>query len=194
MSRSRPESTGAVYGIDLGTTYSCLAGIGASGKPEIVPQMSGAFTLPSVVLFVGPNDYLTGEPARVQARALPEDVCTLAKRRMGDGDWRFVSHGKAWSAPAVSSLILKALVNDTALNAPTPVQDVVITVPAYFGDEERRATKLAGEYAGLTVLDVISEPIAAALSYGFARLDSSSDGAAGGGRAGATTSAAERST
>ena len=67
---------------------------------------------------------------------------------MGDGDWRFVSHGKAWSAPAVSSLILRALVNDTALNAPTPVQDVVITVPAYFGDEERRATKLAGEYAG----------------------------------------------
>jgi molecular chaperone DnaK len=167
-----------VYGIDLGTTYSCLAGIGASGQAAIIPQMSGAATLPSVVLFVGPNDYLTGEPARVQARALPEDVCTLAKRRMGDGDWRFVSHGKAWSAPAVSSLILKALVNDTALNAPTPVQDVVITVPAYFGDEERRATKLAGEYAGLTVVDVISEPIAAALSYGFARLDRSSEGAA----------------
>jgi molecular chaperone DnaK (HSP70) len=139
--------------------------------------MNEVATLPSVVLFVGPNDYLTGEPARVQARALPEDVCTLAKRRMGDGDWRFVSHGKAWSAPAVSSLVLKALVNDTALSAPTPVQDVVITVPAYFGDEERRATKLAGEYAGLTVVDVISEPIAAALSYGFARLDSSSTGA-----------------
>jgi molecular chaperone DnaK (HSP70) len=167
-----------VYGIDLGTTYSCLAGIGAAGQPEIVPQLGGALTLPSVVLFVGPNDYLTGEPARVQARALPEDVCTLAKRRMGDGDWRFVSHGKAWSAPAVSSLILRALVNDTALNTPTAVQDVVITVPAYFGDEERRATKLAGEYAGLTVVDVISEPIAAALSYGFARLDTSTDGAA----------------
>jgi len=177
MSRSRTDSTGAVYGIDLGTTYSCLAGIGASGQAEIIPQMSEAATLPSVVLFVGPNDYLTGEPARVQARALPEDVCTLVKRRMGDGDWRFVSHGKAWSAPAVSSLILRALVNDTALSAPTPVQDVVITVPAYFGDEERRATKLAGEYAGLTVVDVISEPIAAALSYGFARLDRSADGA-----------------
>src|SRR4051812_31315232 len=125
MSRSRPESTGAVYGIDLGTTYSCLAAIGASGQPEIVPQLDGALTLPSVVLFVGPDDYLTGEPARVQARALPEDVCTLAKRRMGDGEWRFVSHGKAWSAPAVSSLILRALVNDTAFNAPTAVQDVV---------------------------------------------------------------------
>ncbi|WP_203933804.1 Hsp70 family protein [Virgisporangium ochraceum] len=178
MSRSRTDSTGAVYGIDLGTTYSCLAGIGASGQPEIIPMLNEVATLPSVVLFVGPNDYLTGEPARVQARALPEDVCTLVKRRMGDGDWRFVSHGKAWSAPAVSSLILKALVNDTALAAPTPVHDVVITCPAYFGDEERRATKLAGEYAGLTVVDVISEPIAAALSYGFARLDNTSAGSA----------------
>src|SRR5919107_4200453 len=100
MSRRRPESTGAVYGIDLGTTYSCLAGIAASGQAEIIPQMSGAFTLPSVVLFVGPNDYLTGEPARVQARALPEDVCTLAKRRMGDGDWRFVRHRKGRAGPA----------------------------------------------------------------------------------------------
>jgi molecular chaperone DnaK len=178
MSRRKPESTGAVYGIDLGTTYSCLAAIGPSGTPEIVPQMDGTLTLPSVVLFVGQNDYLTGEPARAQARALPDDVCTLAKRRMGDGEWRFVSHGKAWSAPAVSSLILRALVNNTALNTATAVQDVVITVPAYFGDEERRATKLAGEYAGLTVLDVISEPIAAALSYGFARLDSPSDAVA----------------
>ena len=177
MSR-RPESTGAVYGIDLGTTYSCLAAIDGSGRPQIVPQLDGTLTLPSVVLFVGPDDYLTGEPARAQARALPEDVCTLAKRRMGDGEWRFVSHGKPWSAPAVSSLILRALVTNTALNTATPVQDVVITVPAYFGDEERRATRLAGEYAGLTVLDVISEPIAAALSYGFARLDSTSDAAA----------------
>ena len=175
MPRRKPESTGAVYGIDLGTTYSCLAAIGASGKPEIVPQMDGALTLPSVVLFVGADDYLTGEPARAQARALPDDVCTLAKRRMGDGEWRFVSHGKAWSAPAVSSLILRALINNTALNTATAVHDVVITVPAYFGDEERRATRLAGEYAGLTVVDVISEPIAAALSYGFARFDSTSD-------------------
>ncbi len=174
----RRPPTGAVYGIDLGTTYSCLAALDGNGRPEVVPLLDGSLTLPSVVLFLGGDDYLTGEPARSQARALPEDVCTLAKRRMGDGDWRFVSHRTSWSAPAVSSLILKALVNDTALNTATPVQDVVITVPAYFGDEERRATKLAGEYAGLTVLDVISEPIAAALSYGFARLDQSTHGVA----------------
>lgn len=166
----RGTSTGAVYGIDLGTTFSCLAQVGPDGRAEVVPLMDGSLTLPSVVLFLGGDDYLTGEPARAQARALPDDVCTLAKRRMGDGDWRFVARGRSWSAPAVSSLVLRALVNDTALGTATPVTDVVITVPAYFGDEERRATVLAGEYAGLRVLDVISEPIAAALSYGFARL------------------------
>ncbi len=160
-----------MYGIDLGTTYSCLATVGPSGEPEVVPLLDGSLTLPSVVLFLGPSDCLTGEPARAQARARPDDVCALVKRRVGDGRWRFVSAGGSWSAPAVSSLVLKALVNDTALAAPAPVQDVVITVPAYFGDEERRATRLAGEYAGLTVVDVLSEPIAAALSYGFARLD-----------------------
>ena len=166
--RSRP--TGAVHGIDLGTTYSCLATMSPEGVPEVVPLYDGSLTLPSVVLFLGADDCLTGEPARAQARARPDDVCSLVKRRMGDGEWRFVSGGRSWSAPAVSSLVLKALVNDTALST-GPVRDVVITVPAYFGDEERRATVLAGEYAGLTVLDVISEPVAAALSYGFARLD-----------------------
>ena len=166
-SGARPS--GAVYGIDLGTTYSCLAGVGANGSAEVVPLLDGSLTLPSVVLFVGADDYVTGEPARMLARAQPDDVCMLVKRRMGDGEWRFVSHGRSWSAPAVSSLVLKALVSETAFST-GQVTDVVITVPAYFGDEERRATKLAGEYAGLNVLDVINEPTAAALSYGFARL------------------------
>ena len=170
LSRQKPRSTGAVHGIDLGTTYSCVASMNAAGAPEVIPLMDGSLTLPSVVLFLGADDCMTGEPARAQSRSRPDDVCSLVKRRMGDGDWRFVSHGRSWSAPAVSSLILKALLNDTALNT-GPVQDVVLTVPAYFGDEGRRATRLAGEYAGLTVLDVISEPIAAALSYGFARLE-----------------------
>ncbi len=159
-----------MFGIDLGTTYSCLAGVDASGDVAVAPLLDGSLTLPSVVLFVGPEDYVTGEQARVLARVQPEDVCTLVKRRMGDGDWRFVSHQRSWSAPAVSSLILKALVNEVSLQV-GPVHDVVITVPAYFGDEERRATRLAGEYAGLSVLDIINEPTAAALAYGFARLD-----------------------
>jgi molecular chaperone DnaK len=169
VSPARLSST-TVFGIDLGTTYSCLAGVDASGDVAVAPLLDGSLTLPSVVLFVGPEDYVTGEQARVLARVQPEDVCTLVKRRMGDGDWRFVSHQRSWSAPAVSSLVLKALANEVSLQV-GPVHDVVITVPAYFGDEERRATRLAGEYAGLSVLDIINEPTAAALAYGFARLD-----------------------
>ncbi|ABW10646.1 2-alkenal reductase [Parafrankia sp. EAN1pec] len=164
-------NTGTVFGIDLGTTFSCLARVSGAGDPEIIPLMDGSRTLPSVVLFVGQDDYITGETARRLARARPDDVCALVKRRMGDGDWRFVTHGAAWSAPAVSGLILKALVSDAGLTTGEPVRDVVITVPAYFGDEERRATVLAGEYAGLNVVDVINEPTAAALSYGFARFE-----------------------
>ena len=166
-----PRTPGTVYGIDLGTTFSCLARVSASGDPEVVPLLDGSLTLPSVVLFVGPDDYITGQTARRLARARPDEVCALVKRRMGDGDWRFVAHGTAWSAPAVSGLILKALVSDAAMNTGEPIRDVVITVPAYFGDEERRATVLAGEYAGLNVVDVINEPTAAALAYGFARFE-----------------------
>ncbi|MEX5632225.1 Hsp70 family protein [Parafrankia sp. FMc2] len=167
----RPANTGTVFGIDLGTTFSCLARVSASGDPEVIPLMDGSTILPSVVLFVGRDDYITGETARRLARARPDDVCSLVKRRMGDRDWRFVTHGAAWSAPAVSGLILKALVSDAGMTAGEPVRDAVITVPAYFGDEERRATVLAGEYAGLNVVDVINEPTAAALSYGFARFE-----------------------
>ncbi|MGY1815355.1 Hsp70 family protein [Blastococcus sp. SYSU D00820] len=172
---ARPPSA-TVYGIDLGTTYSCLAQVDDTGRAQVVPLLDESPTLPSVVLFVGPDDHVTGERARVLARAQPDDVCTLVKRRMSDADWRFVSHGQAWSAPAVSSLILRALVSEASFRTAGPVEDVVITVPAYFGDEERRATRLAGEYAGLHVLDVINEPTAAALAYGFARLDGTGDG------------------
>ncbi|WP_322747849.1 MULTISPECIES: Hsp70 family protein [unclassified Frankia] len=165
-------SAGVIYGIDLGTTYSCVARVNRSGDPEAIALSGGVTTMPSVVLFVGPDDYVTGEPARQLARARADDVCALVKRRMGDGDWRFVTSGRAWSAPAVSSLILRALVSDAAFAGGEPIRDAVITVPAYFGDEERRATVLAGQYAGLSVVDVINEPTAAALSYGFARFDS----------------------
>ncbi|WP_462202576.1 Hsp70 family protein [Frankia sp. CcWB3] len=171
VDRRFPAGTRSIFGIDLGTTFSCLARVSGSGEPQIVPLPDDARTLPSVVLFVGADDYITGETARRLARARPDDVCSLVKRRMGDGDWRFVTRGAAWSAPAVSGLILKALVSDAALTTGEPVEDVVITVPAYFGNEERRATVLAGEYAGLNVVDVINELTAAALSYGFARFE-----------------------
>jgi len=94
---------------------------------------------------------------------------------MGDGEWRFLAHGKEWSAPAISSLVLKSLAADAARHTGKPVTDVVITVPAYFGDEERKATRLAGEYAGLNVVDIVNEPTAAAFAYGFANRSSGNE-------------------
>jgi molecular chaperone DnaK len=164
----------AVHGIDLGTTNSAIARTGPDGRPQVLAGLSGEQTTPSVVLFASPGEHVVGEGARRESRLDPEHVCALVKRRMGDAEWRFVAHGKAWSAPAVSSLILKSLVADAAFNGETPTS-AVITVPAYFGDEERRATVLAGTYAGLDVVDVLSEPIAAALAYGFGRLDGGPD-------------------
>ncbi|MEC3954275.1 Hsp70 family protein [Nocardia sp. CDC153] len=160
-----------VYGIDLGTTNSAIAAIDAYGRPEVLIGLKGEPTVPSVVLFASATDHVVGEGARRQARLDPEHVCTLVKRRMGDAEWRFGAHGQLWSAPAVSALILKSLAADAEFSGGEPVRRVVITVPAYFGDEERRATMQAGTYAGFDVAGVLSEPIAAALSYGFGRLD-----------------------
>ncbi|MCW2717484.1 Hsp70 family protein [Pseudonocardia sp.] len=165
----------AVHGIDLGTTNSAIARTGPDGRPEVLAGLSGELTTPSVVLFASPGEHVVGEGARREARLDPERVCTLVKRRMGDAQWRFVAHGKSWSAPAVSALILGSLVADARFATGEEPTAAVITVPAYFGDEERRATILAGAYAGLDVLDVLSEPIAAALAYGFGRLDGSAD-------------------
>ncbi|MFW0797129.1 Hsp70 family protein [Gordonia sp. CPCC 205515] len=158
-----------VYGIDLGTTNSGIAMIGPTGRPEVITGLSGAPTTPSVVLLTSATDHVVGEGARRQARLDPDNVCALVKRRIGDPEWRFVAHGQTWSAPAISALILKSLVSDAAF-AGEQVQRAVITVPAYFGDEERRATIQAGTYTGIDVAGVLSEPIAAALSYGFSRL------------------------
>ena len=161
--------------------------------------LSGEPTTPSVVLFASPDEHVVGEGARREARLDPEHVCALVKRRMGEAEWRFVAHGKAWSAPAVSALILQAAsMADAGFATGTEPTAAVITVPAYFGDEERRATMLAGTYAGLDVVDVLSEPIAAALAYGFGRLDGG-PGPGQGRRRGArpcwsTTSAAAPST
>jgi len=165
----------AVHGIDLGTTNSAIARTGPDGRPQVLAGMSGELTTPSVVLFASPGEHVVGEGARREARLDPEHVCALVKRRMGDAEWRFVAHGKGWSAPAVSALILKSLVADAGFSGGETPTSAVITVPAYFGDEERRATVLAGTYAGLDVVDVLSEPIAAALAYGFGRLDGGPD-------------------
>ncbi|UMG91969.1 Hsp70 family protein [Nocardioides sp. TF02-7] len=164
-----------VHGIDLGTTCSAVARCDRDGRPEVLVGLTGEPTVPSVVLFATDREHVVGEGARRQARLDPDHVCALVKRRMGDSEWRFVAHGRSWSAAAVSSLILRSLCEDAAFGSGEQVTSAVITVPAYFGDEERRATRLAGTYAGLDVVDVLSEPIAAALSYGFGRLDGAPD-------------------
>ncbi|WP_250281142.1 MULTISPECIES: Hsp70 family protein [unclassified Frankia] len=162
-----------VFGIDLGTTYSCIAQVDEYGRPDVIRNIESQPTTPSVVLFDespgGEVSFVVGTQAKRQARIRPDDVASLVKRHMGEADWRFVVHGEEYSAPAVSSLVLKALAADAQRVTGTPVTDVVITVPAYFGDEERKATKLAGTLAGLNVVDIINEPTAAAFAYGFAR-------------------------
>jgi molecular chaperone DnaK len=158
-----------VFGIDLGTTYSCIAHVDEYGRPVVIINADSQPTTPSVVLFDSPTDVVVGVQAKRQARIRPDDVASLVKRHMGDGEWRFAAHGEEYSASAVSSQVLRSLANDAARALGQPVSDVVITVPAYFGDEERKATKLAGELAGLNVIDIINEPTAAAFSYGFAQ-------------------------
>jgi molecular chaperone DnaK (HSP70) len=160
-----------VFGIDLGTTYSCIAHVDRFGRPEVLANLDGELTTPSVVLFDSEQDYVVGRQAKRQARISPDHVASLVKRHMGDSSWRFTAHGREWSAPAVSSLVLRALTDAAARATGDVVTDVVITVPAYFGDEERKSTRLAGEYAGLNVVDIINEPTAAAFAYGFAQAE-----------------------
>jgi molecular chaperone DnaK len=158
-----------VFGIDLGTTYSCISHIDEYGRPEVLPNLDGEPTTPSVVLFDSKADFVVGKQAKRQARINPERVAMLVKRQMGTSDWRFAVHSEEWSASAISALVLKSLMADASRATGQEVRDAVITVPAYFGDEERKATKLAGEYAGLNVVDIINEPTAAAFAYGFAK-------------------------
>jgi molecular chaperone DnaK (HSP70) len=129
-----------VFGIDLGTTYSCISHVDAYGRPEIISNLDNEPTTPSVVLFDSDDQVVVGKQAKRQARINPDNVASLVKRHMGDSEWRYLVHGKEWSAPAISALILKALAADAQRQLGVDVQDVVITVPAYFGDEERKNT------------------------------------------------------
>ena len=164
-------------GIDLGTTYSAVSVMRESGKPEILRNSEGQTTTPSVVFFqeYGAGDEpLVGVQAKNMAATNPLDVVQFVKRQLGDKNWRFDSmSGASYSAEEVSAIILKRLKQDAELALGEPVTDAVITVPAYFDDSRRTATRHAGEIAGFNVLRVINEPTAAALSYG---LDSQTDG------------------
>jgi molecular chaperone DnaK (HSP70) len=169
MGNTNGEKSGTVWGIDLGTTYSCISKVDEAGRPVVINSRDGDPVTPSVVMFVGPEDIQVGKEAKRQMLLDPDNVCELVKRHMGEPDWRFDAHGKDWASPEVSAHILRALCEDAELQTREEVKKVVITVPAYFGIVEREATIAAGKIAGLEVIDVINEPTAAAMSYGFAQ-------------------------
>ena len=164
-------------GIDLGTTYCAVAVLQEDGKPVILPNSEGRNTTASVVLFPdssGNDEPLVGEMAKHSAATAPLDVVQFVKRQMGDPHWKFESaNGHSYTAEEVSAIILKKLKMDAELALGMTVTDAVITVPAYFDDARRMATKQAGKIAGLNVLRVLNEPTAAAMSFG---LNSENDG------------------
>jgi len=152
------------FGIDLGTTQSCVAMIDEAGRPVIVKSAIGEDTTPSVVYFESPRNVVVGSAAKNSALLDPDLVAQLVKRDMGK-DVVLTFHGERHSPETVSALILRELTRAAREQTGQDVRDVVITVPAYFGVAEREATRRAGQIAGLNVLDVLAEPVAAALSY-----------------------------
>src|SRR5215469_4130312 len=152
------------FGIDLGTTHSCVALIDDAGRPVIVRSAIGEDTTPSVVYFESDRNVIVGDAAKNSALLDPDRVAQLVKRDMGKkATYRF--NGVEHSPESISALILRELIRATREETGEVITDAVITVPAYFGVAEREATKRAGQIAGLNVLDVLAEPVAAALSY-----------------------------
>lgn len=163
------ESKSGVFGIDLGTTYSAIAYIDGSGKPIVVHSaLQGSDTTPSVVLFESETNTVVGSTAKESAELYPKQVVSLVKREMGNTDFSREFFGNTYSAPAISAFILKALAKDAEMETGRKVDKVVITVPAYFGTLEKAATRQAGEIAGLDVVGIVPEPVAAAIAYGVA--------------------------
>ena len=156
---------GQAVGIDLGTTNSALAVL-QGGEPEIVANAEGARTTPSVVAFSKSGEVLVGEIAKRQAVTNVDRTISSVKREMGT-DWSKKVDGKTYTAQEISARILSKLKADAETFLGTDVTEAVITVPAYFNDAERQATKDAGQIAGLKVLRIVNEPTAAALAYGL---------------------------
>lgn len=160
------EPQHGIYGIDLGTTYSVVGYIDETGRPAVTRNSEGQDTTPSVVYFETADNIVVGKVAKETAGVFPDQVVSLIKREMGDKDWRRDFFGKEYTPPSISALILSALAKDAQTDTHRPVNEVVVTVPAYFGLLEKDATKQAGEIAGLTVIGIVPEPVAAALHYG----------------------------
>src|ERR1700742_1021654 len=174
-------------GIDLGTTNSCMAVL-EGGEPTVIPNAEGGRTTPSVVAFTKDGQRLVGAPARRQQVTNPQNTIFSIKRFMGrkfdevdeemtivpykvvkgqNGDVRVEADGKEYAPPEISAMILQKLKADAEAFLGESVDGAVITVPAYFNDDQRQATKDAGKVAGLDVKRIINEPTAAALAYGL---------------------------
>ncbi|MBU0759618.1 MAG: molecular chaperone DnaK, partial [Candidatus Omnitrophica bacterium] len=159
-----------VIGIDLGTSNSA-ASVMEGGRPTIIPSAEGAGVasgkaFPSFVAFTKDGQKLVGEPARRQATINPEGTIYAAKRKMGT-DFKFKVYGKEYTAQQISAFILQKIKQDAEAYLGDKVEEAVITCPAYFDDNQRQATKDAGEIAGLKVMRIINEPTAACLAYGL---------------------------
>jgi molecular chaperone DnaK len=157
-------------GIDLGTTNSVVSVL-EGGEPVVVPNAEGSRTTPSVVGFSKNNEILVGEVAKRQAITNPDRTIRSVKRHMGDKEWSVDIDAKAWTSQEVSAQILLKLKRDAEAYLGDTVTQAVVTVPAYFDDAQRQATKEAGQIAGLEVLRIINEPTAAALAYGLDKQD-----------------------
>ncbi len=153
-------------GIDLGTTNSVVSVLEA-GEPIVIPNAEGARTTPSVVGFSKSDEVLVGEVAKRQAITNPDRTIRSVKRHMGDNSWKIDIDAKKYNAQEISARILQKLKRDAESYLGDTVSQAVITVPAYFDDAQRTATKEAGQIAGLEVLRIINEPTAAALAYGL---------------------------
>ena len=156
---------GKIIGIDLGTTNSCVA-VFEGGEPTVIPNPEGARTTPSVVAFTKTGERIVGQVAKRQAITNPDKTVMSIKRHMGS-DYKVNIDGKNYTPQEISAMTLQKLKADAEAYLGAPVTEAVITVPAYFSDAQRQATKDAGKIAGLEVKRIINEPTAAALAYGI---------------------------
>ena len=156
---------GKIIGIDLGTTNSCVS-VMEGGEPVVIANAEGERTTPSVVAFSKTGERLVGQVAKRQAITNPDRTVISVKRHMGS-NYKVDIDGKSYSAQEISAMILTKLKTDAESYLGETVTEAVITVPAYFTDSQRQATKDAGKIAGLDVKRIINEPTAAALAYGI---------------------------
>jgi molecular chaperone DnaK len=158
------DTAGRVFGIDLGTTYSAIAYIDETGRPTVCRNDNNAETMPSVVHFETTDNVVVGQTAKDFAVIDPDNVVSLIKRKMGE-EFPLTFHGLDQTPESISALILRRLVADAAQYTDGAVERVVITVPAYFGARQKEATRQAGVIAGLDVVGILPEPVAAAVHY-----------------------------